>query len=553
MSEQVTALDIWFSYSGKQQAFVESLVAALEDDSLCADAKAKAKAEIITKDLDHLGEFQLIPKLYARPDEDKESGKVYRLSPTENINKLVDEIASAFCKVLVITPDYFKSYVCLREMALTLSSFHIDKGFRPWLIWDESIEREVFSEKVERDFEIEEGSIVTTTLLKALQEVHKSLSSKPINSFASFDLSAERRQKFKEILLNFKDELYGNSSTPIPELAVLNYRYALTQVENLPKQQHQTVLKNLLKAWHRKYGTKLYHVLTDNEHLDCDALVRQLEEFDLVEDFLWDVKSRVDRTENSHLWAESKNCEGTMQFCIHILLAVVSKVDSAFASYYADIRSVLNTDLNEQNCSGIQKSISASVTFSVATGAPISINSEKASLSEDYFKTAISLWNMGIKSDSDTELISTLQAIQEQMFPLDSIIPIIDLHDVRKNTHLINKLRNRLSTFYRASDSKKYERMSAIPMPFIVLSSLVSQEGNIAFINKLNKFINFNFESCFMSDQQVLKFPCVAFASPTPEGGDNTYSVYFAERISAGVLPIIHGIHSALNRAVYNK
>jgi|GEM_PF-4152779 len=111
MAQQKTSLDIWFSYAGEQQPLVTSIVDCMtaNEDDLCETVFSLDDETDFTA----LKGVRFLPKRYR--SEDEENKPHFRLPPSGDINALVEDIGKSFLKVIVLSEEYFKSYVCMQE------------------------------------------------------------------------------------------------------------------------------------------------------------------------------------------------------------------------------------------------------------------------------------------------------------------------------------------------------------------------------------------------------------------------------------------------------
>ncbi|UAA39525.1 hypothetical protein KIH87_03980 [Paraneptunicella aestuarii] len=541
MNERITPLDVWFSYSGKQQPLVKTIVETMNAMEVTLIQEAlKADEE---KNWDDVKQARFTPKRYQHEDDSDNSKIIYRLPPTGNINLLVKEIAKSFLKVIVLSPEYFQSDTCLRELCLSLSAFHTSEGHLPMFLLDGFDDTSEVFLNGSFDFKISASDeLKGKTLQEALIEVHKRLDPKMWELARDFDLSEEFRKNLPTQLDKLSSCIYAVSQMSPEEIVREIYRYGFSSLKELNQNYHPALMESLYNDWKKRpYPQKLLARMEDGSdggmsfsaiQSPVGAGVYLSQVLDVLDDFYSEL-----------VFNDNKAEESVMQLCGMVVLKVYDSMDAALLSYFGNVNSILGVKVLKNSDPNFNTALHTAIAFSLACGNNIKLQTPNGDLKGtkecDYVKGAILPHKTGITANT-RQVEYVFQELVKQLLPHNGK-PTIDLDAIRKDKDLIGQIRAQLQIFEVASKQKNLRAMARAPYAFLALKEVIKTNVFSPVLKSVEDILNEGYD-------EKVHIPCIVIQEESRQTHKANYTIQMSQEISNMIFPKLQEISNMFNQ-----
>lgn len=381
MAQQKTSLDIWFSYAGEQQPLVTSIV----------DCMTKNEDELreTVFNLDDETDFtalkgvRFLPKRYK--SEDEKNKPHFRLPPGGDINALVEDIGKSFLKVIVLSEEYFKSYVCMQELCLSLCSFHIDREVFPLFLLVGFEGENKLSAKKKFNFELGEGAdFEYLTLFDALCTIHKQLNQASWQSLRGFNIP-HSKENFKKTLqdLLFND-LENGSTKNICKLSATEescdasltqgvFDYCYNKLKKLESYFQVQMADKLYENWLSSDYTKRLVEFQKNDNGNIIEF-KHISSITDAMNYLKQLETAVKKLYLERTDISTKSFSSVLDLVGLVALKLIPSVDAALYSYFGGTNAVINIQVRSKGATSFTTALQAAIAFSASIKTGVKFN-----------------------------------------------------------------------------------------------------------------------------------------------------------------------------------
>lgn len=526
MSEQKkNKLDVWFSYAGAQKEFVKSVIDELNKDEVVK--KACTQTEGVKGD----GSIQpeIIAKHYITYHPQTDSPN-FTLTASEAIAKLVRMIGGHFLKVIVLSKEYFDSFVCLSELYASLLSEHTEQGFLPAVILYDLEPSELFSGDERFGFRVTNDRAPITkkrTLQKALRKVHKSLHQTSHWLTRDYPQEAANFDKKLDELSSSVLIVHKSSSNKSKDVAVEVVRHVFKRSASFSTDVLTPRIKKLLDQWmNSEFGTAFAQKFAQSNAQKCiETAVTEVTNVPALIRFI----KALEGTINAHhgqLTRFHKAKEQLLELCITGLLNVINRLDASVLDYMGDLKGILNIALRKELQEGSEGALESLVTFSVSSG-----QIPKSRLDNSHqitFDSVVFSLQPAIDPASSEEVLHILKSIHRQLCKTECIANTLD--EFIGHSDYVDDIRAELESFY---DCPKDDVASLMKLPsvLLVLKDVTNTSGFYSMLEAVEKIINPEHP-----DEPFLKIPTLVVRENRDLKDEPSYSVLLTSKESRQVI-----------------
>lgn len=506
MAQQKTSLDIWFSYAGEQQPLLTSIVdymTANEDD---------LRETVFTldeeTDFTALKGVRFLPKRYK--SEDEQNKPHFRLPPGGDINALVEDIGKSFIKVIVLSKGYFKSPVCMRELCISLCSFHIKRGVFPLFLLVGFKNTENFFTAQTFKFQLKPNSSpVTKTLADALRIVHEDLEESEWKKVRGFDTTPSAKKAFQSILNSIENNLFieervftstdggflpfngRRSKKHSQTLATDIYRFNFYSLKKLKLSCHQELMKRLYEHWKEdEFAGKLTIAHQKYDAVDFTAINSITEGVN----YLNRTKTILNTLKKKRGFKKEQAISAVLSLVGLLALQLTPTLDAALFSYFGGANAVIEIKVRSTDTQNFTAALQTAVAFAASAGVGVRFRliEDNFTLGLEHVKGVIFPQKLNIGNDVSTAVWQVLRELIRQIFP-GVKCNFTDLNSLlNEDRNLIRQLHIVLTAFAEASRNNDIAALESTNFA-IIACKRVLDESNIAanqLISEIEKIIN---------------------------------------------------------------
>lgn len=543
MAQQKTSLDIWFSYAGEQQSLVTSIVdymTANEDD--LRETVFNLDDET---DFTALKGVRFLPKRYK--SEDEKDKPHFRLPPSGDINALVEDIGKSFIKVIVLSKDYFKSPVCMRELCVSLCGFHIKRGVFPLFLLVGFKNTENFFTAQTFKFQLKPNSSpVTKTLADALRIVHEDLEESEWKKVRGFDVTSSARDTFQSTLKSIEDRVFtegrlffnsekiflafrGRRSRRVAhDLSINLYRYSLHNLKDLSLSYHRNTMEKLYSQWRSTpFAAKLVNALgCDSENKSASATnFLHLETTIDASRYISQIKTAL----GLFKYKKDEAISSVLSLLGLIALQLTPTLDAALFAYFGGANAVLEIKVESSDSEDFIIALQNAMAFSMAVGIGVRFQLVKPNhdLLVENIKGIVFAKNLNASSDHAECIGNTLSTLVRQFLPSIHSKPININALTKEDKKVIRNLRREIAAFQESRRNNEYSSLVSSNYGFVACKKVVknSHASINQFVTQIEDILNDEFE-----DQTRL--PYITFSEHSLSSKQANFSVKMSRDIS---------------------